>query len=269
LRRQYITYVVPFIWFIFNVPIIYFSNYLFILCFFNLYFICKYLYIYIHVFISIQALRRQYITHVVPSIWFVFNLPIIYFSNYLFILCFFNLYFICKYLYIYTHVFISIQALRRQYITYVVPSIYVAPKTISIQYLDLSRNELDCGDSVLIADILLYQENLKYLDLSFNRMGSRGLVRMCQVLKLHKFIQVFKINHNRYIYIMYNYIYTQIYVCTYMCIYKYIHIYIDIYGTHESIVEIIQNYYSYLSVLTESVRARVRLCMCGWKIPVV
>lgn len=120
-----------------------------------------------------------------------FNLCIInYQMNYLFILCSF-------YTYFHINIYTYIQALRRQYITYVVPSIYVAPKTISIQYLDLSRNELDCGDSVLIADILLYQENLKYLDLSFNRLGSRGLVRMCQVLKLHKFIQVFKINHNR------------------------------------------------------------------------
>ena len=57
---------------------------------------------------------------------------------------------------------------------------------------------VDCGDAVLVADILLYQESLKILDLSFNRVGARGMIRMCQVLKLHKSLVIFKANHNRY-----------------------------------------------------------------------
>ena len=71
----------------------------------------------------------------------------------------------------------------------------MAPKTISILQLDLSRNELDCGDSILIADILLYQENVRDIDLSYNRIGSRGFMRIAQVLKLHKHVVQFNINH--------------------------------------------------------------------------
>ena len=87
--------------------------------------------------------------------------------------------------------------MRRQYVTYVVPSIFVAPKSISILQLDLSRNELDCGDAVLVADILLYQESVRSIDLSYNRIGCRGMIRIAQVLKAHKHLISFNINHNR------------------------------------------------------------------------
>ena len=49
------------------------------------------------------------------------------------------------------------RALRRKYVTYIVPSVFVAPKTLQILHLNLARNELDCGDAVLVADVVLYQ----------------------------------------------------------------------------------------------------------------
>ncbi len=65
-----------------------------------------------------------------------------------------------------------------------------------IKYLQLPRNELDCGDCVYIADIFTHQPTLLYADLSFNRIGSRGMTRMCKALKDNKTIHTFRIDHN-------------------------------------------------------------------------
>ena len=82
--------------------------------------------------------------------------------------------------------------------TYIVPSVYVAPRQISIQTLDLSRNQLDCGDCELISDVLGNQESLRSMNLSFNRIGCRGLMILCEALNSHREIAVLDIGHNRY-----------------------------------------------------------------------
>jgi hypothetical protein len=73
------------------------------------------------------------------------------------------------------------RALRRKYVTFIVPSVFVAPKAVQLLHLNLARNELDCGDAVLVADAVLYQELLQHLDLSHNRLGARGVMRLCEV----------------------------------------------------------------------------------------
>jgi Ran GTPase-activating protein (RanGAP) involved in mRNA processing and transport len=90
-----------------------------------------------------------------------------------------------------------IRALRRKYCSYILPSSFVNARKVWITHLELGKNELDCGDAVLVADALLYQQTLKYLDLSFNRIGARGTRRLCQTLKTHESIVTVKLDHNR------------------------------------------------------------------------
>lgn len=90
-----------------------------------------------------------------------------------------------------------VRALRRQNCTFVLPSIFVAPKSMYLTHLDLSRNEFDCGDCILIGEIFLYQSGLVYCNLSYNRIGSRGMTRMAKLLKEHESIATFIVNHNR------------------------------------------------------------------------
>jgi len=90
-----------------------------------------------------------------------------------------------------------VRALRRNNCTFIMPSVFVGTKEILCTHLDLSRNELDCGDAVLLADVLLYKQTMILLDLSFNRIGSRGFIRMCKAMKGHENIAVLKLNHNR------------------------------------------------------------------------
>jgi Ran GTPase-activating protein (RanGAP) involved in mRNA processing and transport len=90
-----------------------------------------------------------------------------------------------------------VRALRRQNCTFVLPSIFVGPKKISIRFLDLSRNELDDGDCVLISEIFLYQQTIVHANLSFNRIGARGVSRIVKVLKGHQSITTMYLHNNR------------------------------------------------------------------------
>ena len=82
------------------------------------------------------------------------------------------------------------RALRRDNCTFIMPSVFVSNKAIVTTHLDLSRNELDCGDAVLLADVLLFKQTLRFVDLRYNRIGARGMIRMCQAMKGHHSIQV-------------------------------------------------------------------------------
>lgn len=88
------------------------------------------------------------------------------------------------------------RALRRKYCTFILPSVFMAPKPVVLLSLVLTRNELDCGDCVFVADILMNQPELKYLDLSFNRIGARGMNRICKALRDHKCIEFFIAHDN-------------------------------------------------------------------------
>jgi Ran GTPase-activating protein (RanGAP) involved in mRNA processing and transport len=88
------------------------------------------------------------------------------------------------------------RALRRKYCSFILPSVFMAPKPVIILSLVLTRNELDCGDCVYIADIFMNQTELKYVDLSYNRIGARGMNRLCKSLREHKNIEFFKAHDN-------------------------------------------------------------------------
>lgn len=88
------------------------------------------------------------------------------------------------------------RALRRRYCSFILPSVFMPPKPVTILSLILTRNELDCGDCVYMGDILMNQSQLRYLDLSYNRIGARGMNRMCKALKDHKCIETFLMQHN-------------------------------------------------------------------------
>jgi len=77
------------------------------------------------------------------------------------------------------------------------PSIFVGTKQILTTHLNLSRNELDCGDALLLADAILFKQCLQFLDVSHNRIGARGLTRMCKAMKGHENIKTLLLNHNR------------------------------------------------------------------------
>jgi len=89
------------------------------------------------------------------------------------------------------------RALRRNNCTFIIPSMFVATRQILTTHLNLSRNELDDGDAVLLSDIVLYKQTLISLDLSHNRIGARGLIRMCKAMKGHQNIKVLVMSHNR------------------------------------------------------------------------
>lgn len=89
------------------------------------------------------------------------------------------------------------RACRLRNSSLVIPSSFVNVKQICLTSLSLSRNELDDGDAILVADILLFQHSLINIDLSFNSIGSRGMIRMCKVLKSHESLISFNISHNR------------------------------------------------------------------------
>jgi hypothetical protein len=88
------------------------------------------------------------------------------------------------------------RALRRTHCAFIIPSLFVSPKKLYITHLILSRNELDCGDAVYLSDIFTHQLHLIMVDLSFNRIGARGMSRMCIALRDHPTIEVFKVDHN-------------------------------------------------------------------------
>ena len=88
------------------------------------------------------------------------------------------------------------RALRRTHCAFIIPSLFVSPKKLYITHLILSRNELDCGDAVYLSDIFTHQLNLIMVDLSLNRIGARGMSRMCIALRDHPTIEVFKIDYN-------------------------------------------------------------------------
>ena len=74
---------------------------------------------------------------------------------------------------------------------------FVGTKQILTTHLDLSRNELDDGDCILIADVLLYKQTMQFLDLSYNRVGARGMIRLCKAMKGHEHLKVLYMQHNR------------------------------------------------------------------------
>ena len=89
------------------------------------------------------------------------------------------------------------RALRCDVCTFLIPSVYVGPKFIRISHLDLSRNELDDGDAVLLTEIFLYQQSLIYVNLNYNRIGARGFSRMLQILKEHETVTTLLLRNNR------------------------------------------------------------------------
>jgi len=89
------------------------------------------------------------------------------------------------------------RALRCEVCTFLVPSVYAGPKYIRITHLDLSRNELDDGDAVLLTEIFLYQTDLIYVNLNYNRIGARGFSRMLKILKDHDHITTLLLRSNR------------------------------------------------------------------------
>lgn len=88
------------------------------------------------------------------------------------------------------------RALRRQYASFVTPSIFVPPRQIILLTLKLATNELDCGDCSYITDIIFNQKSLEYVDLSFNRIGARGMNLMSKALRDHPAMKMFYINNN-------------------------------------------------------------------------
>eukprot|EP01041_Mallomonas_annulata_P000898 gene898-1738_t len=89
------------------------------------------------------------------------------------------------------------RALRRKFCSFIIPSLFISPKAITITHIYLQNNELDCGDAVLIADVIKEQQTLITLDLSRNRIGARGLATISKPIKSHLNLTVFRINHNR------------------------------------------------------------------------
>jgi Ran GTPase-activating protein (RanGAP) involved in mRNA processing and transport len=89
------------------------------------------------------------------------------------------------------------RALRQRHASFVVPSLFSPPKKIVLHTLTLTRNELDCGDCVLLCDVLTRQRMLSHLDISFNRIGARGLSRLCKALKDHDSIKTWYAHHNQ------------------------------------------------------------------------
>lgn len=89
------------------------------------------------------------------------------------------------------------RAFRKKSCTFIIPGIFTPPKPIMLQKLHLQRNELDCGDAVMLADVIINQQTLLYVDCSFNRIGSRGMNRLCQAMKGHRSIRTFRADYNR------------------------------------------------------------------------
>lgn len=89
------------------------------------------------------------------------------------------------------------RALRKRNCTYVIPSLFTSPQQIILHKLYLQRNELDDGDAVMVADVIINQQSVRYVDVSYNRIGSRGMSRLCSSMKDHKSIVTFRIDYNR------------------------------------------------------------------------
>ena len=49
----------------------------------------------------------------------------------------------------------------------------------------------------MLADALIQQQQVVLLDISHNRVGSRGMSRLCKVLKTHESIRSLKADYNR------------------------------------------------------------------------
>jgi Ran GTPase-activating protein (RanGAP) involved in mRNA processing and transport len=88
------------------------------------------------------------------------------------------------------------RACRRSNSSYLQPSLFVGMKQFALNTIDVSRNELDDGDAVLVAEILLYQHTTSHLNLSYNRIGAKGVARICHVLKHHESIRYVNLSHN-------------------------------------------------------------------------
>jgi hypothetical protein len=88
------------------------------------------------------------------------------------------------------------RALRLKHCSYILPSLFVPPKLVRLKHLILTRNELDCGDAVLLSDIFTHQLDLVHVDLSYNRIGGRGMGRIAQAMRDHPTIHTFRIDHN-------------------------------------------------------------------------
>ena len=97
------------------------------------------------------------------------------------------------------------RALRRKHCAFIVPSIFVPPRRVVIRHLELRQNELDCGDAVLLADALISQQSVVVLDLSSNRIGSRGMIMLCKgflfLSDLHMYFPCFKLFSSMFTYV--------------------------------------------------------------------
>ena len=89
------------------------------------------------------------------------------------------------------------RALRRKTCSFVIPSLFVSPKDIYMTHINLQQNQLDCGDAILIAEIIKLQRTLISLDVSHNRIGARGFGEMVKSFRTHINITTFRISHNR------------------------------------------------------------------------
>lgn len=88
------------------------------------------------------------------------------------------------------------RALRLKHCSFVLPSLFVPPKLVRLTHLVLTRNELDCGDAVLLGDVFTHQQSLVYVDVSYNRIGGRGMTRLAIALRDHPHLHTFRIDHN-------------------------------------------------------------------------
>ena len=89
------------------------------------------------------------------------------------------------------------RALRRTYCSFILPSVFVPQKQISLVRISLKRNSLDCADCLLLSEVIKRQRSLQYLDASYNRIGSRGLLLLLSGIRGHRQLSTLKLSRNR------------------------------------------------------------------------
>lgn len=89
------------------------------------------------------------------------------------------------------------RALRRTYCSFILPSVFVSQRQITLTRISLKFNSLDCADCLLLSEVIKRQRNLRYLDASYNRIGSRGLLLLLSGIRGHRQLSTLKLSHNR------------------------------------------------------------------------
>ena len=89
------------------------------------------------------------------------------------------------------------RALRRSYCSFILPSVYVSQRPITMAHISLRFNSLDCADCLLLAEVVKRQQALQFLDISHNRIGSRGLLLLLAAVRGHRMLSTLKLSHNR------------------------------------------------------------------------